>query len=112
MTFFGGIIFLCQVVVFICGAEILGMCLNAALNQIAMNLRTTISFCWISNQNVPEQNAETQFGSVLQTLNIKKDLLNDFIINKTADVNQRNAPLANCIIIPFLISSFSVRNFV
>ncbi len=88
------------------------MCLNGALNQIEVNFITLINFNWISNQNVPEHNAKSNLDLSFKLPIFKKDLIYDIITNKTDDNNLQIAPLANCIIIPFLISSFSVQNCV
>ena len=45
---------------------LLEMCLNAALNQIAIKNRILCSFSWASSQNVPEQVAKRNLVPVLR----------------------------------------------
>ena len=53
---------------------LLKMCLNAALNQIALYLYGNNQINWASSQNVLEQVAETQFGSTFRTPGISSKL--------------------------------------
>ena len=44
------------------------MCLNVALNQIALYIYTIINFSWMLNQNVPEQYAKRNLVPPLRAL--------------------------------------------
>jgi hypothetical protein len=52
------------------------MCFNAELNQIANEKFKTYSFTWVSNQNVPQQNAKSNLEPDLKLPVYKKRIYN------------------------------------